>query len=250
MFKFFKKRATRSGEKLIEFGKTNVFIPSPVTSKSVIPDWYKKAPRFLHGDTEISVASANSSGNLGVKYCVPYLDALSSGYTANLWADIQIKQGPKGPIFSWGVDPEIVEGRLMEGFETLPIPFGHSEQQFIWRQPFSVRLPRGYSAIFTHPFNRFDLPFTTLTGIMDCDDVMPEGNFPFYLQEGWEGIIPAGTPFYQIIPFKREKWVAIDNPAVWDAAQKRLWDSAAVVSGFYKRKLWSRKEYRTDYDSK
>jgi hypothetical protein len=250
MFKFSKNKKTRPGEKLIEFGKTSPFIPSPVPARSTIPDWYKKAPRFLNGDTEIKVASANSSGNLGVKYCVPYLDALSAGYTANLWADIQIKQGPKGPIFSWGVDPEIVEGRLIEGFETLPVPFGHSEQQFIWRQPFSVRLPRGYSAIFTHPFNRFDLPFTTLTGIMDCDDVMPEGNFPFYLQEGWEGIIPAGTPFYQIIPFKREKWVAIDNHAVWEAAQKRLWDSAAVVAGFYKRKLWSRKEYRTDYDSK
>ena len=251
MFNFSKKNKfpkTKPGEKLIEFGKTNVFIPSPVPSITEIPKWYKDAPRFLHGDTKLKGAGKDSSGNLGVKYCVPFLDALTLGYNACLWADLHITQGVNGPMFTWGVDPDMIEGRKVKGFETLPIPHGHSAEQYIWRQPFSVRLPKGYSAIFTHPFNRFDLPFTTLTGVFDCDHVMPEGNFPFYLQEGWEGIIPAGTPFFQIVPFKREKWLAVDNKEVWDKAQRRLFNSARVSSGDYKRRLWTRKEFRTDYE--
>jgi hypothetical protein len=251
MFNFSKKNKlpkARPGEKLIEFGKTNVFIPSPTPAKSNIPQWYKDAPRFLHGETSVRGAGPTDNGNLGLKYCVPFLDALSVGYNAGLWSDLQVKQGPHGPVFTWGVDPDMIEGRDMQGFETLPVPHGHNPKQFIWRQPFSVRLPKGYSALFMHPLNRFDLPFTTLSGVMDCDHVMPEGNFPFYMQEGWEGIIPAGTPFFQIMPFKRESWLAIDNKEVFDKAQKRLYNSGRVMSGDYKRRLWTRKEFRTDYE--
>ena len=250
MFNFSKKNKlpkTKPGEKLIEFGKADPFVPSPIAARSDIPKWYKNAPRFLNGDTKIQPANASSSGNLGVKYCVPYLDAMSVGYLACLWADLHIEQGPNGPKFSWGVDPDMIEGRDVKGFETLPIPHGHDTQQYIWKQPFSVRLPKGYSAVFSHPLNRFDLPFTTLAGVMDCDHTMPEGNFPFYMQSGWEGVIPAGTPFFQIIPFKREKWLGIENKDVFDKAQKRLFNSGRVIYGDYKRRLWTRKEYRTEY---
>ena len=33
----------------------------------------------------------------------------------------------------------------------------------------TIEAPAGYSLLFTHPANRFDLPFTTLTGLVDCD---------------------------------------------------------------------------------
>ena len=33
----------------------------------------------------------------------------------------------------------------------------------------TIEAPEGYSVLFTHPVNRFDLPFTTLTGMVDCD---------------------------------------------------------------------------------
>jgi hypothetical protein len=251
MFNFKKKRhgVTRPGERLIEFGSTNAFIPYPIPALSDIPKWYKDAPQYLHGDKKLAAPSDTSTGNLGVKYCVPYLDAITTGYNACLWADLHIVQGPYGPNFTWGIDQEMIEGRDVQGFETLPVPTGHHSKQYIWRQPFSVRLPKGYSALFMHPANRFDLPFTTLAGIMDCDHTMPEGNFPFYLKEGFEGIIPAGTPFFQIIPFKRENWVATNNPEVFKVAARRLWDSARVTYGDYKRRLWTRRVYRTDYDN-
>ena len=33
----------------------------------------------------------------------------------------------------------------------------------------TIEAPPGYSLLFTHPVNRADLPFTTLTGLVDCD---------------------------------------------------------------------------------
>jgi hypothetical protein len=67
--------------------------------------------------------------------------------------------------------------------------------------------------LITSPLNRLDLPFRSLTAVIDADvfyHILPDpmqggGNYPFYLNRGFEGIIPIGTPMCQYIPFKREK---------------------------------------------
>jgi len=33
-------------------------------------------------------------------------------------------------------------------------------------------MPAGYSLLITHPFNRHDLPFVTLTGLVDADSLL------------------------------------------------------------------------------
>ena len=33
----------------------------------------------------------------------------------------------------------------------------------------TIEAPEGYALLFTHPVNRFGLPFTPLTGLVDCD---------------------------------------------------------------------------------
>jgi hypothetical protein len=50
--------------------------------------------------------------------------------------------------------------------------------------------------------------FTILPGIVDTDQYKAAVNFPFVLNEAdkFEGLIPAGTPMAQVIPFKRDSW--------------------------------------------
>ena len=49
--------------------------------------------------------------------------------------------------------------------------------------------------------------FRSLPGIVDTDTYTAPVNFPFVLNDWkFEGIIPAGTPMAQVIPFKRESW--------------------------------------------
>jgi hypothetical protein len=47
-----------------------------------------------------------------------------------------------------------------------------------------------------------------MPGIVDTDTYNAAVNFPFVLNEPnkFEGLIPAGTPIAQVIPFKREFW--------------------------------------------
>jgi hypothetical protein len=43
--------------------------------------------------------------------------------------------------------------------------------------------------------------------VVDTDTYTSPVNFPFTLNDPkFEGLIPAGTPIAQVIPFKREQW--------------------------------------------
>jgi hypothetical protein len=41
---------------------------------------------------------------------------------------------------------------------------------------------------------------------VDTDVLETHANSPFVIEENFEGIIPKGTPMFQVIPFKRENW--------------------------------------------
>jgi len=60
--------------------------------------------------------------------------------------------------------------------------------------------------LFIHPVNRTELPFHSLTGLVDTDKHPIIINFPFFIKAGFVGTIPAGTPLIQAIPIKRDGW--------------------------------------------
>jgi hypothetical protein len=71
-------------------------------------------------------------------------------------------------------------------------------------------------------------------------------NFPFVLNDvKWEGIIPAGTPMAQAIPFKRESWkykIGSDKQIMEQyKIEKRL---KTLFFNSYKKQFWSTKHYR------
>jgi hypothetical protein len=69
-------------------------------------------------------------------------------------------------------------------------------------------------------------------------------HFPFLLKKGFEGIIPAGTPLAQIIPFKRDNWVSEQEKFDLDtqyAKKRTFWRTFA---GSYKANYWTKKKYQ------
>ena len=59
--------------------------------------------------------------------------------------------------------------------------------------------------MFTPPLNRPDSRFTCISGLVDCDGYFEFINFSFFFHEpNFVGILPAGTPLVQVIPFKRD----------------------------------------------
>ena len=83
-----------------------------------------------------------------------------------------------------------------------------------FRNPWLIEAPEGYSVLFMHPINRFDLPFTTLTGLVDCDRYRDSWiHFPVHWHDvNFNGVLPKGTPIAQCVAVKRETWVAQTAP--------------------------------------
>ena len=66
----------------------------------------------------------------------------------------------------------------------------------------TVELEPGWSLLATHPLNRFDLPFTTLSGLVDADRFHDVGIlFPaVWRDRDFTGVLPRGTPVAQCLP--------------------------------------------------
>lgn len=236
-----------SKPKVIKFASTDYVIPIPTPIKTTIPDWYKKSPRFINNEKKprvIRLGDNKHEANRSMKACVPFLDGLTLGYAATLWQDVEVIRTPNGPEFRWLLDPKPVESRDGTGLELIPVPVGHYKTQFVWVNPYSIQTPPGYSILVTHPLNRSDLPFFTLSGVHDADVLMPNGHLPFYLREDFEGIIPKGTPMFQVIPFKRDDWESIDGGDDQRAdAARRGWEGMTKLIGQYKDTHWKKKNF-------
>jgi hypothetical protein len=163
--------------------------------------------------------------------------------------DIEFYEDSTGNIHAKVLDEknkDFIQDRMpMPQFEH---PLGYHQKHFAWWSDWAVELPAGYSALYTQPFNRFELPFLTTSGIIDNDKVHLPGTMPFFIAKGFTGVIPAGTPYAQILPFKRENWesevVTSFNPM--EMMQKNQENSAKYRmpdGGVYQREVWERRKY-------
>jgi hypothetical protein len=71
---------------------------------------------------------------------------------------------------------------------------------------------------------------------------------PFFFLKGLHGILPAGTPYAQIIPFKREHWESeIDLSLSAEQMTAKYKANAAKFrrpdGGVYQREVWERRKY-------
>jgi hypothetical protein len=202
-----------------------VMFPKP--AKSFIPDWYK--------DIEAGKDLIN------VKKCMPFLDSMSNGYIQTTWCDINIiNEADKLRIM---FDSKVPLFKYREKSD-MPIDDFFYNIEFSWQRPWSTILPKGYSALVVHPLNRIDLPFMTLSGIVDFDKSIHAqiGNIPFYIKKGFTGIIPAGTPMFQILPIKREDWKS-ETQEYSDFFWEEKVKEKESFSSFYKKQIWQKKSF-------
>lgn len=201
-------------------------VSPPISSKSTVPDWYKK----IRPNKELP----------NLKSCIPFLDSLIGGYTQVTWADIEIVAGPDAPTTSVTSSVSILSRRKTP---SVPTTDDYYKIEFTWVRHWIPLLPEGYSVLLTHPLNRLDLPFTTLSAIIDLDTSFPHtiGKIPFYLKKNFTGTIPAGTPMFQMFPMRREPWESVIKDFDPELAEK----DTARVNSFTERKLYKhhKKEY-------
>lgn len=212
----------------------NRFIPKIEPAKLNVPSWYKKVSRYLDDSNKPKIYETGGT-NAGIKTCVPFFDAISAGYVVKLHTDVIIEDGG----ISWSASVPPLSPRNDKISNQIPSIPGYSPFTSAWELFYCMKLPKGYSAIFTQPFNRFDLPFMASTGIMDMDTGVGPGAIPFAIKEGFTGLVPAGTPIVQIIPFKRENWKIEHSKKVIDM----FWNPRSYAIGWYKKNLWRKKKF-------
>lgn len=234
--------------------------PSPAINN--IPEWYRKGESFINNETMLEAKKDDMFKSSGMKGCMPFFDSITSGYLITTWSDIEITKNENNNIEFRYVDKDVYGGYVESVFDpqvivertgdlgkTIPRPEGHAQNHFAWSVKWGMKLPRGWSMLVTHPMNRFDLPFVTTSAIMDSDRFSPNGNMPFFLRDGWTGIIEKGTPIAQLVPIKRSSWISTAKDM--SDVDKFLANSAREVDyGFYRSRVWIPKRYRANYDKK
>jgi hypothetical protein len=215
-----------------------------VPSKSLIPDWYKNTKNDFLSDGKNNPLNFLDNKKKNFKLCMPFFDSFTTGYLVLCPGDLIVSRDEEGnPSINWP-DPENRFADLRENpSATIPVPHGCSPENFTWTFPAAIKFPKEYSAIFTHPFNRFDLPFVTTSGIVDGNFAFGHGNYPFFIKDNFQGVIKQGTPIAQIIPFKRESWSLKEDKELTQEAEINHKKSNSVIFGWYKNYHWKKKEY-------
>jgi hypothetical protein len=181
-------------------------LPRPIPAVRGLPDWFKAMPPNTFNPTMGDESQT-------VKRCPPVIDAMTYGFLIPLATDLEVRDGE----FSWEFD--LPQGFVSEyshspiGFhdpsQAVGSPFCDEDRYIIKFNGFwNIEAPPGYSLLFTHPVNRTELPFTTITGLVDCDAFHQSPvNFPARWHDtNFNGLLPKGTPIAQCLPIKRETW--------------------------------------------
>ena len=106
--------------------------------------------------------------------------------------------------------------------------------------PWRIKVPDGYSVLFTQPMNRPDLPFACFSGLVDCDRFETTVNMPFV----WTGppgqhVLSAGTPIAQLIPIRRDALLK-DHLARESSEAEREREAAARQRKYHEESTYSR----------
>lgn len=226
--------------KQITFTSTwNTDFYPPVPASKMLPEWYKNTPSYLRDKKEVIHGSITGT----IKKCVPVFDAITAGYIIPTQIDVYVEQENELPYYNW-VSKEVLQFHPLEQAVFHPLQNGAPYPK--WLNPYAIKTPPGYSTLFIPPMHRENNFFTILPGVVDTDTWTSPVNFPFVLNDSkFEGLIPAGTPMVQVIPFKRESWEMkfgseeelheVNN--VYAKLQTKFFDK-------YKNMLWHRKEYK------
>jgi len=230
----------------------------PIPAKLNIPEWYKKLNHNID--------------NLTVKGCMPFLDSLTSGYLLKLPQDFSIKhnidnQNEKKGYFkdSFKLDalssfsqllqakflnlngsPDVHAVNQAEGSPLLEknknLPF------YKILNPWKIKTPKGYSCLFVPPLNNSDDRFSIISGIVDTDTFPNEINFPIVVNGDkypvLNDIIKKGTPYVQVIPFKRDSWkMSLKSTKQKELVNRAIFYQLKLIN-IYKEKYWNKKTWK------
>jgi hypothetical protein len=178
-------------------------LPRPVPARTALPDWLRAMPAKAH--SEIHGRDIRT-----VKQCPPFVDAMAYGVMILLPCNVAVARG----AFSWDWD---IPEPATAGHPRAPLSFhvpaqfagapfaGEGQAAIKFNSFWTIEVDEGWSLFATHPVNRDDLPFRTISGLVDADRFHDGGiNFPAMWTKGdFSGVLAKGTPVAQCFAVPR-----------------------------------------------
>ena len=230
--------------KTIEFVRVKEYVSeeySPVPASKMLPEWYKNLEGYITTE-KMPLEDGNTPAT--IKKCMPVFDSLSSGYLIRTYCDISIIWD--GTAYDY-VLPNSYPGVITShGIMQLPNHPGLNEEYTYapkWTNPWAIKTPPGYSSLIIPPMHR-DNVISIMPGVVDTDSFEDTINFPFLLsRKEFTGIIPAGTPIAQVIPFKRDSWESKSYKNLKHTDNHGKLVRSVFFEG-YKNLFWKKKSYK------
>tara|TARA_R100001591_G_scaffold9222_1_gene15870 strand:+ start:513 stop:1247 length:735 start_codon:yes stop_codon:yes gene_type:complete len=241
--------------KIIKFSADEKYLKNkdlyPIPCKLNIPEWFKKLEHTFD--------------NMTVKGCMPFLDSLTTGYILKIPTDLQIKHNiyvddTRGTELNTLFNPykNEVNLNIPNVPETHPTkqlgdkcPFVQKNKNLPFQKilnPWVIKTPPGYSCLFIPPMNNQDDRFSIIPAIVDTDMFTNEINFPIIINGDkypiLKSVIQKGTPYVQVIPFKRDTWkYKVEKIKKIEYNSNK---ASYLMSVFqtYKNKFWNKKSWK------
>jgi Family of unknown function (DUF6065) len=173
-------------------------IAAPVPAKAYLPDWFRKLPAV--DDAKLS----KTDTGLTVKRCMPFLDAMTTGWIIPLAATVRMEIKDNGAVMEagWDFDRTMISNH--GAHQVKGNPWGNRPPRK-FHNYWTITTPPGWSCLFINPMNRPNGLFEIVSGIVDTDTYRSPIHFPFFAT-GPDGlhVIEKGSPIVQVIPFRRD----------------------------------------------
>lgn len=223
---------------------------TPKPTIKTLPEWYRKGDRFfINPQTNDPWEDPVTGEKMPTwKACPAVFDIMGTGYVYRTPCDIDFYEENNQ------IKVKVLDEQNKDFIQIRPpmyqfvAPAGYHEAHFAWWSDWAVEVPEGYSVLYSQPFNRFELPFLTTSGVIDNDKVSLPGTMPFFVVKGFTGVLPAGTPYAQMIPFKRENWESETDSKI-SPMEMSMKNYANIKKyrlpsgGVYQREVWERRTY-------
>ena len=218
-------------------------LPRPVPARGLLPDWLRAMPANAH-------SQIHGRDIRTVKQCPPFVDAMAYGVMILLPCDVTVDHGALS--WAWDIPEPATSGhpRAPLSFhvpaQLVDTPFAAAGQAAIKFNSFwTIEVDPGWSLFATHPVNREDLPFRTITGLVDADRFHDGGiNFPaLWTQPDFSGVLPKGTPVAQCfaVPRAAPELVFESFDATHRAAYETTVAEVLSTPGVYRKRFRARR---------
>ena len=212
----------------------------PKPAKKTLPLWYKELDDYVGGKKELS---PNLKINQTGKRCMPMFDAMTFGYLLYTYVDIIVKPLENEEVLITWADKDAVEIHSQEQLQTYKTRYPKGPIPKLINE-YGIETPSGYSTYFCPPINH-ENDIMVISGVVDTDEYTSRINLPFFIRNGFSGVIPAGTPVAQVIPFKRESWnMEVSQKQENIKKSRKVKDSISTVfQNGYRHRYWIRKDF-------